>query len=101
MSKIFRPSCSAGKIIDKEKNIFINSLSQDFIGVSKLNHFGYPITTFTDKYSMYNAKALKDYQDLITHNIIKMDVFNQQNYPNEPYPGLKSFSTKKDMDMSK
>ena len=95
MSKIFRPSCSAGKIIDKEKNIFINSLSQDFIGVSKLNHFGYPITTFTDKYSMYNAKALKDYQDLITHNIIKMDVFNQQNYPNEPYPEVEVFFDEK------
>ena len=91
MSKIFRPSCSAEKIIKKEKDIFLNSLSNDFFGVSKLNHFGYPITTVPNKYSMYNVKVLKEYQDLITHNIIKMDVFNQKNYPNEPYPEVELF----------
>ena len=95
MSKIFRPSCSADKIINKEKKIFLNSLSKDFFGESKLNHFGYPITTVPNKYSMYNVKALKDYQDLITHNIIKMDVFNEKNYPNEPYPEVELFFDEK------
>ena len=95
MSRIFRPSCSADKIIDKEKKIFLDSLSQDFMGISKLNHFGYPITTFPNKYSMYNVKVLKDYQDLITHSIIKMDVFNEKNYPNEPYPEVELFFDEK------
>ena len=95
MSKIFRPSCSAEKIINKEKKIFINSLSQDFIGISKLNHFGYPITTVPNKYSMYNVKTLQDYQDLITHNIIKMDAFNEKNYPNEPHPEVELFFDEK------
>ena len=95
MSRIFRPSCSAEKIIGKEKDIFLNSLSQDYFGVSKLNHFGYPITTVPDKYSMYNTQVLKEYQDLMTHNIIKMDVFNEKNYPNEPYPEVElSFDEK-------
>ena len=44
---------------------------------------------------MYNVKALKDYQDLITHNIIKMDVFNEKNYPNEPYPEVELFFDEK------
>ena len=95
MSRIFRPSCAADKIIDKEKKIFLDSLSQDFMGISKLNHFGYPITTVPNKYSMYNVKVLKDYQDLITHSIIKMDVFNEKNYPNEPYPEVELFFDEK------
>ena len=86
MSRLLRPSCSADNIIDKEKDVLLNSLSKDFFGVSKLNHFGYPITTVPDKYSMYNVKDLQDFQDLLTHSIIKMDVFNKKNYPNEPYP---------------
>ena len=95
MSRIFRPSCAADKIIDKEKKIFLDSLSQHFMGISKLNHFGYPITTVPNKYSMYNVKVLKDYQDLITHSIIKMDVFNEKNYPNEPYPEVELFFDEK------
>ena len=59
MSKIFRPSCSAEKVRKKEKDILISSLSNDYIGISKLNHFGYPITTVRDKYSMYNTQVLQ------------------------------------------
>ncbi len=44
---------------------------------------------------MYNVKVLKEYQDLITHNIIKMDVFNQKNYPNEPFPEVELFFDEK------
>ena len=77
MSRLLRPSCSADNIIDKEKEVLLNSLSKDFFGVSKLNHFGYPITTVPEKYSMYNVKDLQDFQDLLTHSIIKMDVFNK------------------------
>ena len=90
MSRFLRPSCSAENIIDKEKDVLINSLSKDFFG-SKLNHFGYPITTVPDKYSMYKVKDLSDYQDLMTHSIIKMDVYNEKNYPNEPYPEVELF----------
>ena len=63
MSRLLRPSCSAENIISKEKEVLLNSLSKDFFGVSKLNHFGYPITTVPDKYSMYNVKDLQDFQD--------------------------------------
>ena len=91
MSRFLRPSCSAENIIDKEKDVLINSLSKDFFGTSKLNHFGYPITTVPDKYSMYKVKDLSDYQDLMTHSIIKMDVYNEKNYPNEPYPEVELF----------
>ena len=95
MSKFIRPSCSAENIIGKEKEVLINSLSKDFFGVSKLNHFGYPITTVPDKYSMYNVKDLQDFQDLLTHSIIKMDVYNEKNYPNEPYPEVELFFDEK------
>ena len=95
MSKLLRPSCSAENIIGKEKGVLLNSLSKEFFGISKLNHFGYPITTVPDKYSMYNVKDLSDYQDLLTHSIIKMDVFNQKNYPNEPYPEVELFFDEK------
>ena len=90
-SKIFRPSCSAEGILKKEKNIFLKSLDTKFFGVSKLNHFGYPLTTISDKYSMYSVKDLKDFQELVNHNIIKMDLFNKNNYPNEPYPEVEVF----------
>ena len=90
-SKIFRPSCSAESILNKEKDIFLKSLSSRFYGVSKLNHFGYPITTHTDRYSMYNVRDLKEFQELVNHNIIKMDLFDEENYPNELYPEVEVF----------
>ena len=90
-SRILRPSCSAESIIGKEKEIFLKSLSNRYFGVSKLNHFGYPITTKSDKYSIYAVKDLKDFQDLVTHNIIKMDLYNEENYPDEPYPEVEVF----------
>ena len=90
-SKIFRPSCSAESILNKEKDIFLKSLSSRFYGVSKLNHFGYPITTHTDRYSMYNVRDLKEFQELVNHNIITMDLFDEENYPNEPYPEVEVF----------
>ena len=91
LSKIFRPSCSANSITKKEKQIFLQSLSSRFFGVSKLNHFGYPITNIGDKYSMYAVRDLKQFQELVNHNIIKMDLFNEENYPNEPYPEVEVF----------
>ena len=90
-SKLFRPSCSADSILKKEKQIFLKSLSNKYYGISKLNHFGYPITTKSDKYSMYAVKDLKEFQELINHNIIKMDLYNEENYPNEPYPEVEVF----------
>ena len=90
-SKFFRPSCSADNILKKEKQIFLKSLSNKYYGVSKLNHFGYPITTKSDKYSMYSVKDLREFQELINRNIIKMDLYNEENYPNEPYPEVEVF----------
>ena len=90
-SKIFRPSCSAESILKKEKEIFLGQLSNRYFGVSKLNHFGYPITTLSDKYSMYACKDLKEFQELVNSNIIKMDLFNEENYPGEPYPEVEVF----------
>jgi hypothetical protein len=90
-SKIFRPSCSAESILKKEKEIFLGQLSNRYFGVSKLNHFGYPITTLSDKYSMYACRDLKDFQELVNSNIIKMDLFNEENYPGEPYPEVEVF----------
>ena len=95
-SKIFRPSCSAESILKKEKEIFLKSLSDRFYGVSKLNHFGYPITVSSDKYSMYACKDLRDFQELVNRNIIKMDFFNEENYPNEPYPEVEVFFDEND-----
>ena len=100
-SKIFRPSCSAEKILNKEKEIFLKSLSNRFFGVSKLNHFGYPMTTVPDRYSMYNVKDLKEFQELVNHNIIKMDLFTEENYPNEPYPEVEVFFDENDHGMIK
>ena len=93
-SRTFRPSCSGPRIIDKEKKAFLYSLSNKFLGISKLNHFGYPMTTHTDKYSMYSVKDLADFQNLINQNIIKMDLYNEENYPNEPYPEVEVFFDK-------
>ena len=93
-SKIFRPSCTAENILKREKDIFLKSLNTKFFGVSKLNTFGYPITTTSDKYSMYSVKDLKDFQELINHNIIKMDLFNENNYPNESHPEVEVFFDK-------
>ena len=90
-SKIFRPSCSAENLLDKEKQTFLNSLDDKFFGVSKLNHFGYPITTVPEKFLMTNVKELIEYQELINHNIIKMDLYNKDNYPDFPYPEVEVF----------
>ena len=91
LSKMMRPSCSAEKIIKNEKKIFINSLDKRFFGISKLNHFGYPITTVPDIYGFNSSKDLKEFQDLINHNIIKMDLYNKHNYPDQPYPEVEVF----------
>ena len=90
-SRILRPTCSAESILNGEKKIFLKSLSNRYFGVSKLNHFGYPITTKSDKYSMYSVEDLRDFQQLVTHNIIKMDLYNDENYPDEPYPEVEVF----------
>ena len=89
-SRIFRPSCTTQDILDGEKKILLNSLSDKYFGVSKLNHFGYPITT-NDKYSMYLSKDLYEYQELINLNVIKMDLYNKDNYPDESYPEVEVF----------
>ena len=89
-SKIFRHSCTSEGVLDGEKKILLNSLSDKYFGVSKLNHFGYPIT-IREKYSMYNVVDLNEYQDLINQNMIKMDLYNNENYPNEPYPEVELF----------
>ena len=85
-SKVLRPSCSSQNILNEEKSILLNSLSDQYFGVSKLNHFGYPITTINEKYSMYSVGNLSEYQKLINRNLIKMDLYNKENYPNESYP---------------
>ena len=40
---------------------------------------------------MYACKDLRDFQELVNRNIIKMDFFNEENYPNEPYPEVEVF----------
>ena len=94
-SKLLRPSCTAENIINSEKQIFLKTLDNKFFGISKLNHFGYPITTVPDKFVMNKVKELKEYQELINHNIIKMDLYNQENYPNFPYPEVELFFDEK------
>ena len=89
-SKVFRSSCTAESILDGEKKRLLDSLSDKYFGVSKLNHFGYPIT-INDKYSMYSVTNLKGYQELINHNMIKMDLYNKENYPDESYPEVELF----------
>ena len=94
-SKLLRPSCTAENIINSEKQVFLKTLDNKFFGISKLNHFGYPITTVPDKFVMNKVKELKEYQELINHNIIKMDLYNQENYPNFPYPEVELFFDEK------
>ena len=89
-SRIFRPSCTAESVIGIEKQRFLNSLDDKFFGVSKLNHFGYPITTL-EKFDMLKTSSLKEYQELINHNTIKMDLYNEKNYPGFPYPEVEVF----------
>ena len=90
-SRIFRPSCTAENIIGEEKQRFLNSLDDKFFGVSKLNHFGYPITTVPEKFDMLKSSSLREYQELINHNTIKMDLYNEENYPGFPYPEVEVF----------
>ena len=90
-SKIFRPSCTAQDILEGEKKNLLNSLSDKYFGVSKLNHFGYPITTIPEKYSMYSVRDLPEFQERINHNMIKMDLYNKENYPDEPFPEVELF----------
>ena len=94
-SRIFRPSCQVDGILKEEKKILLQSISYKYFGASKLNHFGYPITTVADnRYSMYEVKDLKDFQDKINRNIIKMDLYNEDNYPDEPKPEVELFFDK-------
>ena len=43
---------------------------------------------------MYSVNDLREFQELINHNIIKMDLYNEENYPNEPYPEVEVFLMK-------
>ena len=90
-SRIFRPSCAAESVLGEEKQRFLNSLDDKFFGVSKLNHFGYPITTVPEKFDMLKSSSLREYQELINHNTIKMDLYNEENYPGFPYPEVEVF----------
>ena len=91
MSKIFKTSCDSPKILEKEKFLLLKSLSKEYFGVSKLNHFGYPITVGTEKYNMYSCQDLKDYMNIVNKGIIKMDLYNEKNYPNIPPPEVELF----------
>ena len=83
------------EFLKKKKKILLQSISYKYFGASKLNHFGYPITTVADnRYSMYEVKDLKDFQDKINRNIIKMDLYNEDNYPDEPKPEVELFFDK-------
>ena len=66
----------------------------NFFGVSKLNHFGYTITTVPEKFDMLKSNSLREYQELINHNTIKMDLYNEENYPGFPYPEVELFLMK-------
>ena len=91
MSKIFRKSCTSSKILEKERDLLLKSLSNEYFGVSKLNHFGYPITVGSEKYSMYSCEDLKDYMNIVNKGIIKMDLYNENNYPGIPSPEVELF----------
>ena len=93
LSKIFRPSCSANSIIDKEKKIFLKKIGKKYNDISKLNHFGYPITT-VEKFNLYNTRDLKEFQELVNNSTLRMDVFNEVNYPGENYPEVELFFNK-------
>ena len=93
-SKIFRPSCSASSIINKEKKIFLKRIGNKYNNISKLNHFGYPLTT-NEKFNLYNVRNLKEFQELVNKNTLKMDVFNEINYPGENYPEVELFFDEK------
>ena len=89
-SKIFRPSCSAKGILKNEKKIFLKNIGTLYNNESKLNHFGYPITA-RDKFSMEDKGLLKEYMHYVNKETIKMDLFDEKHYPNEPKPEVELF----------
>ena len=93
-SKIFRPSCSADSILNNEKKIFLKKIGKKYNSISKLNHFGYPLTT-VQKFNLYNTRDLKEFQELVNNSTIRMDVFNEKNYPGEKYPEVELFFDEK------
>ena len=64
--------------------------------VSRLNHFWYPLTTKSNKFSKYAVRDLKEFQELVNHNIIYMDLFDEDNYPKEPYLEVEVFCDEND-----
>ena len=94
LSKIFRPSCQAQNILKNEKKIFLKNIGKLYNDESKLNHFGYPITA-RNKFSMEDKGLLKDYMLYVNKETIKMDLFDQKHYPNEPKPEVELFFDEK------
>ena len=83
-------TCTMNKLRKGERNLFIELLED-----SRKNqtHFGFPITT-RQKFYPTNSATLEEFQDAIYKNIINMDNFTEQSYPNEPQPEVElTFNT--------
>ena len=94
-SRIFGHSCQAEDLLNNEKKKLLSGLSYKYFGVSKLDHFGYPITTVNDdRYDVYKMEDLEEFQKIVNRHIIKMDLYNKENYPDEPKPEVEVFFDK-------
>ena len=92
----YRPTCLDKKIMEKEKENFINDLTTlKYSELSQRNHFGFPLTN-TDEFKpdeFGNAcfPGNRSFEKSIYDNIILMDLYNQNKdkyYPNIPRPEI-------------
>ena len=81
-SRISGYTCTMDKLRNGERDLFIELLDPK---QKTKYHFGFPITT-RQKFYPTNSATLEEFQDSIYKNIIDMEKFNEQNYPNEPKP---------------
>ena len=75
-------TCTMAKLRNGERDLFIELLDPK---QKTKTHFGFPIIT-RQKFYPTNSATLEEFQDSIYKNIIDMEKFNEQNYPNKPQP---------------
>ena len=97
LTKVYRPNCLDPKLLNSEKNKFINRFKHlNYSKESQMNHFGYPLTNDgrfgpDDFATLYFKEKRKNFEEEIKNNIILMDLYNKDRnkyYPNIPRPEI-------------
>ena len=92
----YRPTCLDKKIMEKEKEYFINDLTTlKYSELSQKNHFGFPLTNTDefkpDEFGNIFISGNRSFEKAIYDNIILMDLYKQNKdkyYPNIPRPEI-------------